>query len=269
MRRTIAILTLLFAVSLLFISPAAVQNPQESPQKPVYRPAGNEASLIGSILVKGETPRRIKYDMSADPVCEELNHPPALSDDVLTSDQGLLNVVVYVKSGGPLDSYRFEVPESEVVLERKKCMFVPHVLGVRVGQKLSFFSSDPTQHNTHPTPKLNPEWNQSQAPGTAPFVKAFSRPEQFIRVKCNQHPWEHAFVGVFAHPFFAVSDQLGNYEIRGLPPGTYKLVAWHERLGEQEMEITVRPGENRRIDFTFDFEVLEKRRVKEQSSQVP
>jgi hypothetical protein len=74
---------------------------------------------------------------------------------------------------------------------------------------------------------------------------------------------------VFAHPFFAVSDQLGNYEIRGLPPGTYKLVAWHERLGEQEMEITVRPGENRRIDFTFDFEVLEKRRVKEQSSQIP
>ena len=63
---------------------------------------------------------------------------------------------------------------------------------------------------------------------------------------------------VFAHPFFAVSDQLGNYEIRGLPAGTYKLVAWHERLGEQEMEITVVPNESRKIDFTF--EVLEKHR---------
>jgi plastocyanin len=269
MRRTFAILTLLFPVSLFFNSPAAVQNSQETPQKPVYRPAGNEASLIGSILVKGKAPRRLKIDMSADPVCEELNRPHGQTDDILTSDEGLLNVFVYVKSGEPLDAYRFEVPDSEVVLERRKCMFVPHVIGVRAGQRIAFANSDATVHNTHPTPRLNPEWNSSTAMGGAPFVKAFSRPEQFIRVKCNHHPWERAFVGVFAHPFFAVSDHLGNYEIRGLPPGTYKLVAWHEKLGEEEMEITVRPGENRRIDFTFYFDLLEKLRLKEQRSQVP
>jgi hypothetical protein len=72
---------------------------------------------------------------------------------------------------------------------------------------------------------------------------------------------------VFAHPFFAVSDQLGNYEIRGLPAGTYKLVAWHEKLGEQELEITVVPGESRKIDFTF--EVTEKHRSRAGSSQIP
>jgi hypothetical protein len=55
-----------------------------------------------------------------------------------------------------------------------------------------------------------------------------------------------------AHPFFAVSDESGRFEIRGLPPGTYKLVVWHERLGEQELEITVTPGETRNADFTFD-----------------
>jgi plastocyanin len=267
MRFTLAILTLLFLVSLFAGPSTAVQNPQETSGKPVYRPSGNEASLIGAILVSGELPKRYKYDMSADPVCERLNRPPALTNDVLTANQGLLNVFVYVKSGGPLDFYRFEVPEAEIVLERKQCQFVPHVVGVRAGQRISFVTSDPTQHNTHPTPKLNQEWNQTQAPGSEPIVKTFTRPEQFIRVKCNQHPWEQAFVGVFAHPFFAVNDHLGNYDIRGLPPGTYKLVAWHERLGEQEMEITVGPGESRRIDFTF--EVLEKHRSKAGSSQIP
>ncbi len=267
MRRTFAILTLLFLVSLVFSSPATVQNQQETPQKPLYRPAGNEASLIGAILVNGEPPKRIKYDMSADPVCEGHNRPQALTDDVLTSNQGLLNVVVYVKSGGPLNSHRFEVPQSEVNLEFNGCRLSPRVLAIRAGQRLSVVNSDSTVHKIHPRPKMNPEWYQTLAAGTPPFVKAFMRSEQFIPVKCDQHPWELAILNVFAHPFFAVSDQFGNYEIRGLPPGTYELVAWHEKLGEQEMEITVAPGESRRIDFTFA--VLEKHRsIQGGSSQI-
>lgn len=266
MRRTFAILTLLFLVSLYFSSLAAVQNPQDTSQKPVYHPTGNEASLTGSILVTGELPERFKYDMSADPVCDRLNRPQALTDDVLTSNDRLLNVFVYVESGGPLNAYHFEVPESEVVLARKNCSYTPHVLGIRVGQPFSVVNHDLTVHNTHPMPRLNQEWNMSQAPGAAPFVKPFTRPEQFIPVKCNHHPWERAIVGVFAHPFFAVSDQLGNYEIRGLPAGTYKLVAWHEKLGEQEVELTVVPGESRKIDFTFA--VTEKHRSLGSSSQI-
>jgi plastocyanin len=190
--------------------------------------------------------------MSADPVCVQLNKPQARLDDLLTTNQALLNAFVYVKSGEPLNAYSFEVPESAVVLGHKDCRFVPRVLGVRAGQRLSIVNNDPTVHNTHPTPRINQEWNMSQAPGGEPFVTTFTRPELFIPVKDNHHPWERAIVGVFAHPFFAVSDQLGNYEIRGLPPGTYKLVVWHEKLGEQEMEVTVSAGESRRIDFTFD-----------------
>ena len=73
-----------------------------------------------------------------------------------------------------------------------------------------------------------------------------------IPFKDNQHPWEKAYVGVLRHPFFAVTDKLGNYEIRGLPPGTYKLVVWHEAFGEQEVELTLAPGETRRVDFIFE-----------------
>jgi hypothetical protein len=229
-----------------------MQNQAEIPQKPLYQPTGKEVTLVGSILVEGKIPEPVKLDMSADPVCVDLNRPKARTDDLLTNNRGLLNAFVYVKSGGSLNDYSFEVPASEVALERKNCRFFPHVLGLRVGQNLALFNYDPTQHNTHPTPKINQEWNMTQPPGGPPFLKAFTRPEQFIPVKCNQHPWERAIVGVFAHPFFAVSDRFGNYEIRGLPAGTYRLVVWHERLGEQEVELTVGEGENRRLDFTFE-----------------
>jgi hypothetical protein len=252
MRYPTLILTLLFLLSLSPTSPA-LQNPQETPAKPLYQPTGNEATLTGTIVASGEAPVVLRYDMTADPVCVELNRGRYQLDDLLFNNQQILNVFVYVKSGEPLDAYRFEVPEAEVVLEHKNCRYSPRILGIRVGQRLSVVNSDPTVHNTHPTPKYNQEWNASQAAGGPPLVKTFTHAEQFMPVKDNMHPWQRAMVGVFDHPFFAVSDQFGNYEIRGLPPGKYKLVAWHEVLGQQEMEITVVGGENRKIDFTFDL----------------
>lgn len=251
MRFPTLILTLLFLLSLSPTSPV-LQGTQETPTKPLYQPTGNEATLTGSIIANGEVPVARRIDMTADPVCVKLSVGRNELQDLLIKNQQVLNTFIYLKSGGPLESVRFEVPASEVVLEHKNCQYAPRVFGVRVGQSVSFVNSDPTIHNTHPTPKHNREWNMSQAAGGAAVARSFSRAEQFIPVKDNQHPWERAILGVFDHPFFAVSDEFGNYEIRGVPPGTYKLVAWHEKLGEQEMEITIVPGENRKIDFTFD-----------------
>jgi plastocyanin len=252
MRYITLVLTLLVLVFLTSRAPVAFQNPQQTPAKPLYQPTGYEAVLTGTIMLNGEVPKPLRYDMTADPVCMEHNPEPVYVDTLLTSNQRLLNVFIYVKGGETLQAHRFEVPDSEVVLAHKNCSFSPHVLGIRVGQRLSIVNSDATVHNTHPTPRLNREWNQSQGVGSAAIVKTFDHPEQFIPIKDNQHPWQRAFLGVFDHPFFAVSDAFGNYEIRGLPPGNYKLVAWHEQLGEKEIELTVVGGENRRVDFTFD-----------------
>ena len=254
MRFPTLILTLLFLFSVIAGAPKAWQDhPRETPTKPLYQPTGNEASLTGSIIANGEVPKPRRYDMTADPVCGELTGDHVEVKDLLVNNQRVLNTFIYLKSGEPLDKYSFEAPASEVVLEHRNCNYVPLVLGIRVGQKLSLVNGDQTIHNTHPTPKYNQEWNRSQGVGSAPFVKTFRRAEQFIPFKDNQHPWERAMVGVFDHPFFAVSDEFGNYEIRGVPPGTYKLVVWHQRLGQQEMDITIIPGENRKIDFTLDL----------------
>ncbi|HEV8368683.1 MAG TPA: carboxypeptidase regulatory-like domain-containing protein [Pyrinomonadaceae bacterium] len=233
---------------------AASQNP-DSPSKPLYQPTGNEAVLEGTISINGVVPSPKKIDMSADSICVQLNKDP-IWQPILVNGDKLQNVLVFIKKGDPLEVYRFEQPDSDVLLEHRDCEYLPHILGMRVGQRLVINNRDLTQHNTHPTPRSNPEWNQSQPANSEPLVKSFARTEVSIPFKDNQHPWERAYVAVLDHPFFAVTDAFGNFQIRGLPPGTYTLVAWHETLAQQDVEITLVPGEIRKVDFTFKPIVL-------------
>ena len=239
-------ITLLFDVKVLHQTPS----PSLSSDKPLYQPTGTEATIVGTIGVKGSVPTRKRIDMSADPVCVELNDKPQ-TEDYLTNEDRLVNVFVYVKSEA-LAAHRFQPPDSAVTLDRRNCKYIPHVLGMRVGQQLTMVNSDPTHHNWHPTPKLNPEWNQTQPPLGPPIIKTFTREEVLIPFKCNQHPWEKAYVAALHHPFFAVSDGFGNYEIRGVPAGTHTLVFWHEGRGSKEVQISLSPNETRRADFDFD-----------------
>ena len=255
MRYRILLLLVAILLAVGFTSHASFQNPANTAEKPLYHAAGNEATVFGTVSLNGEVPQANRIDMSADPACQQVNKQPRV-EWLLTNEQKLLNAFVYVKEGEALKTYRFAAPDSEVVLEHKKCNYSPRVLGLRVGQPLSIVNADPTFHNTHAVPKNNPEWNQTQPAGAPPFLKRFTRPELFIPLKDNQHPWEKAYLSVLSHPFFAVTDELGNYEIRGLPPGTYKLGFWHERLGEQEIEVTVGANESRRIDILFNNEKL-------------
>ena len=217
-------------------------------EKPSYTPTGSEATLAGTIAFAGKVPKPRRIDTSADPICATVNPDPT-TDSVVVTDRKLANVVVYVR-GGSLNSYSFEAPTSDITLEHKGCRYVPHVLGMQIQQTLKILNSDPTIHNTHPTPKNNVEWNQSQPPGAA-IERRFSHAEAFIPMKDNQHPWEKAYVGVFSHPFFSVSSMDGSYRISGLPPGQYTVVAWHESLGEQTTEVFLAGSEYRELNFEF------------------
>ena len=252
MTHRISILMFLLVIALLFGVNVASQAPSQTTDKPLYQPTGTEATIVGTIGVNGPIPKARRVDMAADPVCIPLNEN-AETESFIANEDRLVNVFVYVKSEF-ISAHRFQPPDSAVTMERRNCRYSPHVLGLRVGQTLAIANLDPTQHNTHPTPKLNQEWNQTQAGQGEPIVKSFAREEVLIPFKCNQHPWEKAYVAVLSHPFFAVSDGLGNYEIRGVPPGTYTLLVWHERLGWQKVEISLAPNETRRADFTFDTE---------------
>src|SRR4030095_5506878 len=204
---------------------------EASPTKTPYKSTGNEATIVGTVTVKGQTSKPVRIDTSADPICLA-NGKQAFTEYLVRNGDKLENVFIYFKSGEALRLLSFETPSAPVVLHRRNCRFAPRVVGVLVNQPLSIENNDLTFHNTHPMPKLNREWNKSQPPNSS-LVEKFERAEFAIPIRCNQHPWEKAYVAVFDHPFFATSDAFGRYQIGAIPAGRYQVIAWHEKLGEQ------------------------------------
>ena len=220
-----------------------------------YTPTGNEATLTGAVAFNGTTPEPKPISMTADQVCASSN-PNAVAEEVKVTDGKLQNVFVYVKDGKTADgkgfaTLTFDPPSQPQVLDQKGCQYVPHVLGIQTRQKLTVLNSDPTAHNVNLQGKSNPGFNQSQPPGAGPIEKVFDRAEVLIPVKCNQHPWMKSYVGVLRHPFYAVTGADGRFEIKGLPPGTYTVVAWHEKFPEQTQTVTVAAKESKTQDFAF------------------
>ena len=201
-------------------------------------------------------PAPAKIDMSGDATCLKGNKN-ARTESVVVTNGRVANVFVYVKSGAAVDNFTFEVPATPVVVDQAGCRFVPRVVGIQAGQSLSVLNSDSTNHNIHPTPIKNVEWNVSQAPLGGAIEKRFNQPEVMIPIKCNQHAWMKAFVGVLNHPFFAVSAQDGNYRIEGLPTGDYTIAIWHEVLGEQTTSVFIANGEEKTLNFTVKSPVGE------------
>jgi len=220
--------------------------------------SGATGTITGVISFNGAPPAPKKIDTAADPVCGQKN-PNLVTDDTVVTDGKLANVFVYVSEGSveggkKIGDYAWNPPATAVQLDQNGCHYKPHVLGIQVNQNLTITNSDATQHNIHPTPKLNPEWNQTQSAGQGPIEKKFARAETLIPVKCNQHPWMKAYIGVLKHPLFAVSAENGTFEIKGVPPGTYTVSAWREGGADgqtQKMQVTVPANGSAKADFAF------------------
>lgn len=205
-------------------------------------------SISGKIAYSGKHPARTMIDMSEDPACVAAHRGKVLDESIVTGS-GLANVFVYIKSG--LEGKTFAVPSEPVVIDQSGCEFHPHVFGVQVNQPVQITNSDPVTHNIHPMAEVNREWNHSQGPGDPPLNRKFIKPEIMIPVKCNIHGWMHAYIGVLDHPYFSVSKDDGSFEIKNLPPGTYTLGTWQEKLGTQEQQITVSPSGKTIVNFTY------------------
>jgi plastocyanin len=214
-----------------------------------WAPADAPSSVKGTVKFEGTAPKGTHIDMSQDPVCAKAHSTPITTEDfVVGSDGGLANVVIYISDG--LTSHNFQPSTQPAVLEQKGCQYKPHVLAIEAGQKLDVVNSDETTHNIHPTPNNNREWNMTQPHGM-PLEQTFAREEVAIPVKCNVHPWMKGYIAVFKHPYFAVSDKSGNFEIKDLPAGTYTITAWQEKMQPQSQKVTVGAGEAKTLDFTF------------------
>ncbi|MXX77070.1 MAG: TonB-dependent receptor [Holophagales bacterium] len=219
-----------------------------APEATPTEPLGN-SSIAGVVRFDGEVPELRPLNMHADPACAAKHTEPVYPEILAVDDQaGLANVLVYVADNVPQGPYP---PAEPPVIDQQGCRYTPRVAGIMVGQELKVLNSDELLHNVHSLSEVNRPFNRAMPAAIKQATFSFTDEEPAFRIKCDVHPWMSSYVGVFSHPYFAVSGPDGSFEIPGLPAGTYTIEAWHERLGTMRSGVTLLDGLAATLDLTF------------------
>ena len=158
----------------------------------------------------------------------------------------LVNAVVMIsdiKKGKPLGT------EAPVPLDQKGCVFTPHVVWAPAGGKLKILNSDNAAHNVHSKSDLNTEFNAALAPKGETHAK-FDEAER-IKVRCDMHNWMTVWIVVAENPYTIVTGEDGSFKMDKVPPGSYTVTVWQETLGEQKAQVTVKSGEDSKLEITY------------------
>ena len=219
----------------------------------VWPGAAMAASTVsGTVTFDGKPPANLRpLDMAADPACAKKHSGPVASELlVLGAGQTMGNIIVYVSKGVPAGK-TYPAPKTPVVLDQNGCQYKPHAMGIMIGQPYRILNSDGILHNIHSLPKVNTQFNKPMPATMKETTTTFDKPEPIFQIKCDVHPWMQSYIGVFNHPFYAVTGTDGKFTISGLDPGTYEITAWHERLGTQTASVTVGASDTKTQNFKF------------------
>ena len=204
------------------------------------------AAVAGTVRFLGDAPAPKQLTPTQD--TEHCGKSTLYSEDlIVSSSKGLANVVVFVPN---VTNGKAAVPAT-ATLSNVGCRYEPHVVAMVTGSKLQIGNSDPILHNTH-----------ALLPGADVFNIALPMEGQVIektidkaglrKVQCDAgHDWMSAWLAVFDHPYFAVTDANGAYSIPDLPPGDYTLVMWHEKLGKRTQPLQIAGGD---VGVDLDYE---------------
>jgi hypothetical protein len=205
------------------------------------------AQITGKVTLDGEAPEPQQLNMAADPKCAAV-HPNPVLDESITVGAGneLANVVVSLKAPEGKE-LKGAAPKEAAVIDQVGCMYVPHVIGIVVGQEVVVKNSDPIPHNVHSLAIDNDPFNigQPQKGQENKVGNKFKVAERLV-IKCDIHPWMTVHVNAFEHPYFAVTSDKGTFSIdgKGLEDGKYTLEIWHEKLATEPItqEIEIKGG---------------------------
>lgn len=198
-------------------------------------PTARPPVVSGTVRFTGELPKRRPFNTSAVPGAPEGGVP---REDLVVDERGGVRwAFVYVGKG--LEGRTFTPPSSPVRMEQSGLRYQPHVVGLQSGQPLLIRNREAFLHSVHMVSDrtVQPPHMPQQEGETRRFDLA--GPEIMVKLRCDVHPWMTAWAGVLDHPFFAVTDAEGKFEIKNLPPGKYTVGVWHETLAPEEREITV------------------------------
>lgn len=142
-----------------------------------------------------------------------------------------------------------QVEPTRAVMDQRNETFEPHVLAITIGTTVEFPNSDRIYHNVFSLSKAQRFDLGRYATGKSKAIR-FDRPG-IVRVFCDIHSHMNAFILVFSHPFFAVTDADGRYRIDNIPPGSYNLVAWNEGVASDPRSFTISDGGMTEVDFSL------------------
>lgn len=218
--------------------------------------AAMAGDLTGTVTLSGTPPpAKINEALAANPQCAALHSEPVKIEFYKVGpNKGLADVIVKITNINAKSTGESAAP---LVLDQKGCEYIPYVSAAQTGQKIIIKSSDPILHNVHIDPSA--EGNLAKAKNVAEMqgaevTVAFPAPEDFLRIKCDIHPWMFSYVTVVDNPYFAVTDKDGKYTIANVPPGKYKVEAVHRKANAKApviKEVEVKP-DGATLDFTIE-----------------
>jgi plastocyanin len=222
--------------------------PSAAPSAPAVDPS-KLGKVAGKVTIEGAAPAQEPIQMAADPNCARMHTTPVNTQYYEVGEGGgVANAFVYLKTGV---QGQHPAPTEPVILDQQGCTYHPHVIGIQVGQPLEIVNSDETLHNIHAMPKKNKEFNIGQPVKGLKTERTFTEVEVMVPFKCDVHKWMNSYAGVLDHPFFAVSGPDGSFTINGVPPGSYTVEVWHERMDPKEMNVTVAEAATAEANFTL------------------
>jgi plastocyanin len=208
------------------------------------QPANGTGNFAGVITFDGTVPEpKLLFKKGMSGVQDGAQCAAAdMPDESLVLDKdskGIANVFVYIDKAPA--GKKYDPPKEPVVFDQKGCKFLPHALIVRVGQTMLVKSQDNVTHNTHTYPLRSTPKNQAIPPLESkgvPYV--YDKHERLpVEVKCDLHKWMSSRHLVLEHPFSAITNEKGEFEVKDLPPGKYEFIIWQESVGYLERKFAV------------------------------
>ena len=211
-------------------------------------PVPSAGSIVGTVGALGTLPA----DSTVRPTMDVRVCGASLVDrTIVRRGKGLGDVVVWLvdaRGGKPLPLQR------RFTVDNVRCRIEPRVQAVIAGGTLNVRSSDALLHRTravrYGTDEVLARWQHNDFGQVVPDDRVLREPG-LIELRSDVHPWTRGFVAVFDHPYFAVTSADGRFSLPDVPPGSYTLAAWHERLGRIEQPVTVTVGGAASVTLTF------------------
>jgi plastocyanin len=200
-------------------------------------------TISGTVKYDGAPPAKKSVEVTKDKEVCGL-HPHFEEELIVDPSGGIANAVVIVKGA------KGDAKPTEVTFDQKGCDYAPHVLAFPAGSTVKITNSDGILHNIHTYSTANPSFNMAQPKFKKVISKTVDKPET-IKVTCDAHGWMRGWWVATDTPYFAVTDDKGNFTIKDVPAGNYTVEVWQEKLGTADQKVDVKDGASASANFSL------------------